>query len=291
MEDVDTLADLERVGPALGPADACPARRALAMRVTCLSGGVGGAKLARGLQDALAPGELTVIGNVGDDVEVLGLHVSPDLDSILYALAGLNDEERGWGRADESWRTLESAVAWGGEDWFRLGDLDLGLHLVRTAGARATASRSRAATARLVDGGGRRVAAPARDRRPAADDCVVTPAGRFSFQEWFVARRHADEVDAVELDGADAARPAPGVVEAIEGADLLVFAPSNPYVSLGPILAVPTIRGALATRRVALRRREPAHRWPRGQGPARPYAHCAWRAGRHLRTSRAATRG
>ena len=90
------------------------------MRVTCLSGGVGGAKLARGLQDALAPGELTVIGNVGDDVEVLGMHVSPDLDSVLYALAGLNDEERGWGRAGESWRTLGAAVEWGGAGWFQL---------------------------------------------------------------------------------------------------------------------------------------------------------------------------
>ena len=107
------------------------------MKVVCLSGGVGGAKLARGLHDVLAPGELTVIGNVGDDVEVLGLHVSPDLDSVLYALAGLNDEERGWGRAGETWRTLESAKAWGGEGWFLLGDLDLGLHLVRTQALRS----------------------------------------------------------------------------------------------------------------------------------------------------------
>jgi LPPG:FO 2-phospho-L-lactate transferase len=106
------------------------------VRVVCLSGGVGGAKLARGLHDVLGPGELTVIGNVGDDVEVLGLHVSPDLDSVLYALAGLNDEERGWGRAGESWRTLGSAKAWGGDGWFLLGDLDLGLHLVRTQALR-----------------------------------------------------------------------------------------------------------------------------------------------------------
>ncbi len=218
------------------------------MRVTCLSGGVGGAKLARGLQDALSPGELTVIGNVGDDVEVLGLHVSPDLDSILYALAGINDEERGWGRADESWRTLESAVAWGGEDWFRLGDLDLGLHLVRTQ-ALGRGEPLSSATARLVDRAG-----VASQLLPATDDrlrtTLVTPSGRFSFQEWFVERRHEDEVDAVDLDGADATRPAPGVVDAIGRADLLVFAPSNPYVSLGPILAVPMIRGALATRRV-----------------------------------------
>ncbi len=216
------------------------------MKVTCLSGGVGGAKLARGLQDALAPGELTVVGNVADDVEVLGLHVSPDLDSILYALAGLNDEERGWGRADESWRTLESVSAWGGEDWFRLGDLDLGLHLVRSHALGRGEPLSHV-TARLA-----REAGVESRLLPATDDrlrtTVVTPAGRFSFQEWFVARRHADEVDAVELE-LDRPVPAPGVIEAIEDADLIVFAPSNPYVSLGPILAVPGIRAAVSSRR------------------------------------------
>jgi len=216
------------------------------MKVTCLSGGVGGAKLARGLQDALAPDELTVVGNVADDVEVLGLHVSPDLDSILYALAGLNDEERGWGRADESWRTLESVSAWGGEDWFRLGDLDLGLHLVRSHALRRGEPLSHV-TVRLT-----REAGVESRLLPATDDrlrtTVVTPAGRFSFQEWFVARRHADEVDAVELE-LDRPAPAPGVIEAIEDADLIVFAPSNPYVSLGPILAVPGIRAAVSSRR------------------------------------------
>ena len=217
------------------------------MKVTCLSGGVGGAKLARGLQDALAPGELTVVGNVGDDVEVLGLHVSPDLDSILYALAGLNDEERGWGRADESWRTLESVSAWGGEDWFRLGDLDLGLHLVRTHALRR-GERLSSATARLA-----REAGVLTRLLPATDDrlrtTVVTPAGRFSFQEWFVERGHADEVDAVELEGAATCSPAPGVIDAIRDAELLVLAPSNPYVSLGPILAVPEIYAAVSSRR------------------------------------------
>ena len=102
------------------------------MKVTVLSGGVGGARFLRGLVDVVDPAELTVIGNVGDDLEILGLHVSPDLDSILYALAGLSDEERGWGRADESWQALESTVSFGGAGWFRLGDRDIGLHLVRT---------------------------------------------------------------------------------------------------------------------------------------------------------------
>ena len=217
------------------------------MRVVLLSGGVGGARFARGLQDALAPGELTVVGNVGDDVEVLGLHVSPDLDSLLYGLAGLRDEERGWGRAGETWRTVESAVAWGGEGWFRLGDLDLGLHLVRTQALRAGAPLS-AVTARLAE----RAGVPSRIL-PASDDPlrthVVTPAGRFPFQEWFVARRHEDDVDAVEVEGAERAAPAPGVLDALEGADALLVAPSNPYVSIGPIVAVPAIRAALASRR------------------------------------------
>jgi LPPG:FO 2-phospho-L-lactate transferase len=218
------------------------------MSVVCLSGGVGGAKLVRGLHDVLAPGELTVIGNVGDDVEVLGLHVSPDLDSVLYALAGLNDEERGWGRAEETWRVLGAAREWGGEDWFQLGDLDIGLHLVRTQAMRGGEPLS-AVTRRLVAAAG-----IATHVLPATDDVlrtrIVTPAGTFGLQEWFVARRHADEVDAVVYKGAAHASPAPGVVEAIDGADALVLAPSNPYVSLGPILAVPGIHDAVTGRRV-----------------------------------------
>ena len=218
------------------------------MKVTCLSGGVGGAKLAAGLHDVVAPGELTVIGNVGDDVEVLGLHVSPDLDSVLYALAGLSDAERGWGRAGETWRTLESARTWGGEGWFLLGDLDLGLHLVRTQALRDGVPLSEV-TRRVVAAAG-----VSSTILPASDDelrtWVTTPAGSFSFQEWFVGRRHEDEVDAVEYVGADAAAPAPGVLEAIRAADALVLAPSNPYLSLGPILAVPPIRAAVEARTV-----------------------------------------
>ena len=216
------------------------------MRVVVLSGGVGGARFVRGLVDAVDPREVTVIGNVGDDVEVLGLHVSPDLDSILYALAGLNDEERGWGRADETWRALETVRALGGEDWFRLGDLDLGLHLVRTQALRSGEPLS-AVTLRLAEALG----VEAR-LLPATDDrlrtWLTTPAGEFPFQEWFVARGHRDEVDAVRFEGD--AEAAPGVLEALDEAELLLVAPSNPYVSIGPILAVPEIRDALAGRRV-----------------------------------------
>jgi LPPG:FO 2-phospho-L-lactate transferase len=216
--------------------------------VVLLSGGVGGAKLAAGLHDVLAPGELTIVGNVGDDLEVLGLHVSPDLDSVLYGLAGLNDTERGWGRAGETWQALESARAWGGEGWFMLGDLDIGLHLVRSQALREGEPLS-AVTARLADAAGL-----ATRLLPATDDrlrtLLVTPEGTFAFQDWFVARQHQDPVDALVYDGAESARPARGVLDAIAGADAIVIAPSNPYVSIHPILAVPGIREALEARRV-----------------------------------------
>jgi LPPG:FO 2-phospho-L-lactate transferase len=218
------------------------------VKVVLLSGGGGGAKLARGLANVLEPGELTVVGNVGDDLEILGLAVSPDLDSLLYALSGLLDDERGWGRADESWRALGAVREWGGEDWFRLGDLDLGLHLVRTAALQEGARLSEV-TARLVERA--RIAVRL---LPATDDRlrtrVHTPAGSFPFQEWFVGRRQEDEVEGVEYDGAEGAAPAPGVLEALDAADAVVIAPSNPYLSIGPILAVPEIREALARRRV-----------------------------------------
>ena len=218
------------------------------MRVALLSGGVGGARFARGLQAVLAPGELTVIGNVGDDVEVLGLHVSPDLDSVLYALAALHDEERGWGRAGETWNALESASGWGGESWFRLGDLDIGLHLVRTQALRAGEPLS-AVTSRLAEAVGLSTRIV-----PATDDPlrtrVETPAGTFGFQEWFVGRGHRDEVDDIAFDGADSASPAPAVLQALREADAILIAPSNPYVSIQPILAVHEIHDTVAARTV-----------------------------------------
>lgn len=218
------------------------------MKVVLLSGGGGGARFARGLASVLGPGELTVIGNVGDDLEILGLHVSPDLDSLLYTLGGLVDPERGWGRADESWNALESATSWGGVGWFRLGDRDLGLHLVRTEAMRAGRSLSQitsdlSATVALAS----RIV-PATDDRLRTH--VATPAGRFPFQRWFVGRRHEDEVDAVDYEGAEAAGPAPGVLEALEAADAILLAPSNPYLSVGPIVAVAGIRAAIEARAV-----------------------------------------
>jgi len=218
------------------------------VKVVVLSGGVGGARFVRGLVESLPPADVTVIGNVGDDVEVLGVRVSPDLDSILYALAGLNDEERGWGRADETWNALEAVSQLGGESWFRLGDRDLGLHLMRTQALREGVPLS-AVTGRLVDALGIATAL-----LPATDDelrtWLDTPAGSFPFQEWFVARGHRDEVDAVRFEGAERAMPAPGVPDAIAAADVLLLAPSNPYVSIWPILAVAGIRTALESRTV-----------------------------------------
>jgi LPPG:FO 2-phospho-L-lactate transferase len=218
------------------------------VNITVLSGGVGGARFVRSVVDVVGASDVTVVGNVGDDLDVLGLHVSPDLDSIHYALAGLNDEQRGWGRADETWAALATVATLGGESWFRLGDRDLGLHLVRTQALRAGEPLS-AVTARIGEALGV-------DTRllPATDDrlrtWIATPAGECMFQEWFVARGHRDDVDGVRFEGAEAATPAPGVVEAIDTADLLLLAPSNPYVSVAPILAVGGVRDALARRQV-----------------------------------------
>jgi LPPG:FO 2-phospho-L-lactate transferase len=218
------------------------------VRIAVLTGGVGGARFLRGVVDAVDPAEVTAIVNVGDDLEVLGLAVSPDLDSVLYALAGVADEDRGWGRADETWNALETVEALGGEAWFRLGDRDLGVHLVRTQ-ARQAGQPLSAVTARLAAALG-----VESTLLPASDEPVRTwldtPNGSFSFQEWFVARRHRDPVDGVRFEGAASARPAPGVLEAVHEAELILIAPSNPFVSIGPILAVERIRSVLERRRV-----------------------------------------
>ena len=218
------------------------------MKVVVLAGGLGGSRFARALAETLDPGDLTIVGNVGDDLEVLGLHVSPDLDTILYTLTGRLDESKGWGRAGETWLALETVAGLGGETWFQLGDRDLGLHLVRTEALRRGEPLS-AVTARLAEAFALEPAL-----LPATDDrlrtWVETPAGEFSFQEWFVARRHEDEVDGVRFEGAEQAQPASGVLEALAEADLIAIAPSNPYVSVGPILAVAGIREAIEHRRV-----------------------------------------
>jgi LPPG:FO 2-phospho-L-lactate transferase len=217
------------------------------VKVAVLAGGLGGSRFARTLAETLDPSDLTVIGNVGDDVEVFGLHVSPDLDTILYTLAGTLDEGRGWGLAGETWNALETAEALGVETWFRLGDRDIGLHLVRTQALRRGETLS-AVTARLAFACGIEVTLlPATDERLRT--WVATPAGELPFQDWFVRRQHRDEVDGVRFEGAETAKPAPGVREALDEADLIAIAPSNPFVSIAPILAVAGIREALEGRR------------------------------------------
>jgi LPPG:FO 2-phospho-L-lactate transferase len=217
--------------------------------IVVLCGGLGGSRCVDALARAAGPEAITAIGNVGDDVEILGLHVSPDLDTVLYTLAGLLDEERGWGVRDETYNALGTARELGGEGWFTLGDRDIGLHLVRTRWLHEGVPLSQA-TRRLAEA----LEVPVR-LVPATDEPlrtkIRTEHGELDFQEWFVARGHRDEVRGVRYDGAEAARPAPGVLEAIESAELVVIAPSNPFVSIWPILAVPGIREALAAKRVA----------------------------------------
>jgi LPPG:FO 2-phospho-L-lactate transferase len=217
------------------------------MKIAVLAGGVGGARFVQALTEVVSPADVTVIANVGDDLEVHGLHVSPDLDTLLYTLAGLGDKERGWGRADETWNALDTIERLGGESWFQLGDRDLGLHLVRTEALRRGEPLS-AVTKRIAGAVGLELAL-----LPASDDRlrtrIRTPAGEFEFQEWFVARGHRDRADEVVYDGAAEATPAPGVLEALEAAELIAIAPSNPFVSIRPILAVDEIRTAVARRR------------------------------------------
>ncbi len=217
------------------------------MKVAVLTGGVGGARFLRGLVDAVDAAGVTAIVNVGDDLEALGLQISPDLDSVLYTLAGLADEGRGWGRAAESWHALETVEGLGGDTWFRLGDRDLGLHLVRTQ-ALAEGVPLSTVTGRLAAAlGVEATLLPATDDRLRT--WLDTPSGSFPFQQWFVARGHRDPVDRVRAEGAAEARPAPGVLEALLEADVILLAPSNPFVSIGPILAVERIRSALERRR------------------------------------------
>ena len=217
------------------------------MKVAVLAGGVGGARFVQALMEAIEPREVTVIANVGDDLELHGLYISPDLDTLFYTLAGLGDEERGWGRASETWNASETIGLLGGETWFRLGDRDVGLHLVRTEALRRGEPLS-AVTARIAQAVGLELTL-----LPATDDRlrtrIRTPAGEFDFQEWFVARGHRDRADEVVYEGAAEARPAPGVLEALEAAELIAIAPSNPFVSIGPILAVGEIRAAVERRR------------------------------------------
>jgi LPPG:FO 2-phospho-L-lactate transferase len=217
------------------------------MKVVALSGGVGGARLLDGLARALPPGSLTAIVNTGDDFAHLGMYVSPDLDTVMYTLAGLADEERGWGLAHETFAGLAMVRKYGGPDWFALGDGDLATHLLRSEALRAGQSLS-AITARLCSALGvtQRVL-------PMADGPVRTMIetkgeGTLPFQEWFVRRRSEPSVRAVRFEGERKA--APDVIDAIDVCDVVIMGPSNPYVSIDPILSLHGVREAIARKAV-----------------------------------------
>ena len=230
---------------------------------------------------------LTVIVNTADDIEWWGLHVSPDVDSILYALADSLSAERGWGVQDDSFRCLERMARLGQPSWFSLGDLDLATHLARTSLLRAGKSLS-SVTAELAE------RMDIRSRvLPMSDDrvstMVETPQGILNFQEYFVRERHQVEVRGIHFEGAEHASPAPGVLESIAAAEAVIIAPSNPVTSVGPILAVPGIREALRSDFGARRRRQPDHRWRCRFRPRRT-PDAAQRLAQHYRRRRASLR-
>ena len=213
------------------------------MRNTALAGVVGAARFLEGLIAVVPQEDVTVISNVGDDEEFFGLHVSPDIDIVIYTLAGAIDPEKGWGLRGETFRTLEALRRFGYETWFNLGDGDLATHAHRTKMLRGGATLSEA-TRSIIEAFGLRLRL-----LPVTDDrirsVVITDGGELAFQEYFVKRRTEDTVRGVRFDGADVASPAPGVIEALRDADIIAIAPSNPIVSIGPILAVPGVRDAL----------------------------------------------
>ena len=199
------------------------------MRIVALAGGVGGAKLVHGLSLVLDPDELTVIVNTGDDFEHLGLSISPDLDTVCYTLAGLANPETGWGRADETWQAITNIKRLGGEDWFKLGDQDLATHLMRTQRMRE-GQRLSAITRSFCEAWGVRQAVLPMSDAPVRT-VVETEEGNLAFQEYFVHKGCEPRIQGFHFDGIEAAKPAPGVAEALSSAGAVVICPSNPWVS------------------------------------------------------------
>jgi len=206
------------------------------MTVVALSGGVGGAKLALGLQDILPPGELVVVANTGDDFEHLGLNIAPDIDSVFYALAGLNDTERGWGRAGETWQCMQALGGLGGETWFNLGDQDLALHLERTRRLRSGESLSEV-TAALCDAAGIATHILPMSETPVPT-IVHTAGGDLAFQHYFVRDRCEPVVTGFTHKDAERAQM-PAALLALQDVEAVIVCPSNPFISIAPILAVP----------------------------------------------------
>ena len=216
-------------------------------RVVTLAGGTGGAKLAAGLASVLPPASLTVIANTGDDVERHGLLVMPDHDAILYMLGDRFDHERGWGQIDETWTVMDGLKAYGEEGWFGLGDRDFATHIARTARIRDGATVTDAVLGLQAASGLATRILPMTDEPVGTQ--VRTDDGWLDFQEYFVHRHQGPEVHEVRFAGIGAARPTDAVLAALDEADVVVIGPSNPIVSLGPILAVPGMAEAIARAR------------------------------------------
>ena len=223
--------------------------------LVALCGGVGAARMLSGLVQAVPPEDIVAVVNVGDDMVLHGLHISPDVDTVTYTLAGMENRDTGWGVADEHWTVMEELGRLGGADWFRLGDRDLATHLFRTGRLRAGEPLS-VVTALLAARRGVAVRVlpvtdePLRTRLTLAEASSLGPAGTdVAFQDYFVRLRHEVAVSGVRFEGASATRPAPGVLEALRSAQQIVVCPSNPVVSIGPLLAVPGVQEALTARR------------------------------------------
>jgi LPPG:FO 2-phospho-L-lactate transferase len=216
------------------------------MNVVALAGGVGGAKLAHGLAMVLPPESLTVVVNTGDDFEHLGFHISPDVDTVMYTLAGVANAETGWGLAGETWSFLDALARLGGEAWFRLGDRDLATHVERRRRLDAGQSLTEVTHGLCAALGVRAAVLPMSDDRLRT--LVQTDEGELGFQEYFVHRQCRPRVTGFVFDGVDRARPTAQVVQALTAADLVILCPSNPFVSLGPILALPGVKELVRAR-------------------------------------------
>jgi LPPG:FO 2-phospho-L-lactate transferase len=215
--------------------------------MVALAGGVGAARFLDGLARVLSPERLFIIGNTADDAEIHGLHISPDLDTVIYTLAGMEDRKRGWGIGGDSFRCLETLERLGAETWFQLGDRDLAMHLYRTERLRAGAALDRV-TAEVTAALGVRAAIVPMSNDPVRTR-ICTASGELEFQTYFVRRRARDPVAGVRFEGVEQAAPSPGVMGAIANAEAIILCPSNPFISIGPILALPGIREALRMRR------------------------------------------
>jgi LPPG:FO 2-phospho-L-lactate transferase len=214
------------------------------MKLVALAGGTGAAKFLRGLCRVIAPSDLTIVGNTGDDLELFGLHISPDLDTVGYTLSGLVDETKGWGVAGDTFQCREALERLGAPSYFALGDRDLAVHLLRTARLRQGVPLSRVTHDLAQHWGLKSRLVPMSDDQVRTR--VRTPSGWLAFQEFFVRDRCEPEIVDIAYDGAEKALPAPRVIEAFREADAILVCPSNPISSIGPILAVPAIRRALS---------------------------------------------